>query len=261
MEIKPMRSPASTGLTYAAKNKLVDDMGKLVFDRRFKGFINHKEEILRKNQQRRDMIRERKQRNGEQEPDEFIIEDDILSNTEEDFEYQNAEDMQSAYAQIFNGKKAPSRVVLKHAKKYEYEFRKREYAELMAKQRGSDRLPKEAVLQYLFSNIHVIMLYSINPFTLGDELTDYPTSVPGVMTFEEFSCFLLLDRQPTFTEYSQEAIEEAKKIGKGIKCAPIIAKWIDNTGVYELLMAVFRHGDIFGRDCAERGILVSKIRK
>jgi len=28
-----------------------------------------------------------------------------------------------------------------------------------------------------------------------------------------------------------------------------------------MMMAVFRHGDIFGRDRAERGILVSKIRK
>lgn len=170
--------------------------------------------------------------------------------------------MQSAYAQIFNGKRAPSRVVLKHAKKYEYEFRKREYFELLARySKGSDRLSKDIVLKYLYASMHVLMLYSINPYTLGDELTDYPTSVPNEMTFEEFSCFLLLDRQPTFTKYTKEAIEEAKKIGKGIKCAPIIARWIDDSGVLELLMAVFRHGDVFGRDRAERGFLVSKIRK
>jgi len=42
VEIKPFNSPASTGLSYAVKNRMVDDMGKLVFDRRFKNFINHK---------------------------------------------------------------------------------------------------------------------------------------------------------------------------------------------------------------------------
>jgi hypothetical protein len=50
-------------------------------------------------------------------------------------------------------------------------------------------------------------------------------------------------------------------MGKGIKCAPIIAKWIDDTGVMEMMMAVFRHGDEFGKNIAERGFLVSKIRK
>jgi hypothetical protein len=50
-------------------------------------------------------------------------------------------------------------------------------------------------------------------------------------------------------------------MGKGIKCAPIIAKWIDDTGVMEMMMAVFRHGDVFGKNIAERGFLVSKIRK
>jgi hypothetical protein len=50
-------------------------------------------------------------------------------------------------------------------------------------------------------------------------------------------------------------------MGKGIKCAPIIAKWIDNTGVMEVMMAVFRHGDVFGRKKADRGFLVSKIHK
>lgn len=85
MPIKSARSPASTGLSYAAKNRLVDDMGKLVFDRRFKGFINHKEEIMRKNQQRREAVRERRQQKQEDEPDEFIVEDDVLSNEEEDF--------------------------------------------------------------------------------------------------------------------------------------------------------------------------------
>ena len=97
IEIKSSRTPASTGLTYAMKNRMVDDMGKLVFDRRFKGFINHKEEILNKNSRRREMIRSGKLK-GEEEPDEFIVEDDVLSNTDEDFEYHNAEDMQNAYA-------------------------------------------------------------------------------------------------------------------------------------------------------------------
>jgi hypothetical protein len=41
--------------------------------------------------------------------------------------------MQDAYGQIFNGKRPPSKAILKHAKKYEYEFRKREFAEIIAK--------------------------------------------------------------------------------------------------------------------------------
>lgn len=106
------------------------------------------------------------------------------------------------------------------------------------------------LVAYLFDNIHVMMLYSINPYTLGDEVSDYPTSQANQLTFEEFSCFLLQDRAPTFTEYSQQALTEARKLGKGIKCAPIIAKWIDNSGIKEHLLAIFMHGDIFGRNRA-----------
>lgn len=112
--------------------------------------------------------------------------------------------MQDAYSQIFNGQRPPSKAVLKHAKKYEYEFRKREFAELLLKQKTeSNSISKSALVGYLFDNIHVMMLYSINPYTLGDEVSDYPTSQPDLLAFEEFSCFLLQDRTPTFIEYTQ----------------------------------------------------------
>jgi hypothetical protein len=52
-DIRSSKSPGSTGLTYAYKNRMVDEMGRLVFDRQFKGFLNHKEEILRKQEEKR----------------------------------------------------------------------------------------------------------------------------------------------------------------------------------------------------------------
>ena len=39
-----------------------------------------------------------------------------------------------------------------------------------------------------------MMLYSINPYLLGDELAEFETSNNGNMNFEEFSNFLILDR-------------------------------------------------------------------
>ena len=47
------------------------------------------------------------------------------------------------------------------------------------------------------------------------------------MNYDEFSQFLLVDREPTYFEYSLENLTEARKLGRGIKCAPIIGKWID----------------------------------
>jgi hypothetical protein len=61
LRIEVTKSPESTGLTYAKKNRLVDDMGKIVFDRRFKSFLNHKDEILRKNERKRETMRRRHQ--------------------------------------------------------------------------------------------------------------------------------------------------------------------------------------------------------
>ncbi len=42
------------------------------------------------------------------------------------------------------------------------------------------------------------MLYSINPYQLGDELAEFDTSLPDLLNYEEFSRFLLTDREPTY---------------------------------------------------------------
>jgi hypothetical protein len=57
-----------------------------------------------------------------------------------------------------------------------------------------------------------------------------------MLSFEEFSSFLLEDREPTYFDYSKENLEEARRIGRGLKCAPIVGKWIDETGIYEMLI-------------------------
>ena len=73
----------------------------------------------------------------------------------------------------------------------------------------------------------MMMLYSINPYQLGDELAEFETKITDLMNYDQFSQFLLVDREPTYFEYSPENLTEARKLGRGIKCAPIIAKWID----------------------------------
>jgi len=49
-----------------------------------------------------------------------------------------------------------------------------------------------------------MMLYSINPYQLGDDLAEYETSNKEFVNYEEFSKFLLIDREPTFFDYSRE---------------------------------------------------------
>lgn len=52
-----------------------------------------------------------------------------------------------------------------------------------------------------------------------------------MLNYIEFSKFLLADREPTYVDYTKENLEEARKMGRGLKCAPIIAKWVDETGI------------------------------
>lgn len=47
-----------------------------------------------------------------------------------------------------------------------------------------------------------MMLYSINPYRLGDELAEFDTKNNDFLNFEEFSTFLLADREPTYFEYT-----------------------------------------------------------
>ena len=46
------------------------------------------------------------------------------------------------------------------------------------------------------------MLYSINPYQLGDELAEFETKNKNLMNYQEFSNFLLLDREPTYFDYT-----------------------------------------------------------
>lgn len=103
------------------------------------------------------------------------------------------------------------------------------------------------------------MLYSINPYLLGDEITEFETQIPSMLCFEEFSAFLLIDREPTYFEYTSENLEEARKIGRGLKCAPIVGKWIDESGIYEEFMDIFDSVDMFGNGTVDAGVLVKKL--
>lgn len=43
-----------------------------------------------------------------------------------------------------------------------------------------------------------MMLYSVNPYRLGDELAEFDTANLDLMNYLEFSAFLLADREPTY---------------------------------------------------------------
>ena len=62
----------------------------------------------------------------------------------------------------------------------------------------SNSINKDSLLEYLFNEPAVMMLYSINPYQLGDELGEFQTLNLGLLTFEDFSKFLLIDREPTY---------------------------------------------------------------
>ena len=122
-------------------------------------------------------------------------------------------------------------------------------------------ITKDAFLNYLFDEPAVMMLYSINPYQLGDELAEFETKNSNLLNYEEFSAFLLTDREPTYFEYSPENLAEARKLGRGIKCAPIIAKWIDETGIFEFLLDIYQSIDMHGDGKVDKVFLAKKIRK
>ena len=108
--------------------------------------------------------------------------------------------MQDAYNTIATGKRRKKGVQLFHAQKYEFAFRFSEFEMLMGLMEEPEHglISKDLFLNYLFDEPLVMMLYSINPYLLGDEISDYDTQVNGNLSFEEFSCFLLFDREPTY---------------------------------------------------------------
>ena len=81
------------------------------------------------------------------------------------------------------------------------------------------------------------------------------------MDYEEYSQFLLVDREPTYFQYSFENLGEARKLGRGIKCAPIIGKWVDQTGIFEFLVETYKSIDVRGDSRVDRSFLAKKLRK
>ena len=54
-------------------------------------------------------------------------------------------------------------------------------------------------------------------------------------------------------------MEEARKIGRGLKCSPIVGKWIDETGIFDELIDIFTSVDMFGNGCVEKAVLAKKL--
>ena len=54
-------------------------------------------------------------------------------------------------------------------------------------------------------------------------------------------------------------MNEARQLGRGLKCAPIVGKWIDESGIYGDLIDIFNSVDMFGNEKAERNVLAKKL--
>lgn len=82
-------------------------MDKMLFDKKFKNYLNHKQEFAEKARQRQMAIREkrRKLQEGLEEADDYFNEEEVLSNTGSDYQYRDAEDMQAAYETLATGKR------------------------------------------------------------------------------------------------------------------------------------------------------------
>jgi hypothetical protein len=48
-------------------------------------------------------------------------------------------------------------------------------------------------------------------------------------------------------------------IGRGLKCAPIVGKWVDECGIFEGMMEVYESIDMFGNGRVERAVLSKKL--
>lgn len=92
----------------ADKNATISDTDKMLFDKKFKNFLNHKQEYL--DRARKGKKEDSKRRNGKKKYEnlgdaEYYNEEEVLSNTGSDYQYRDADDMQAAYEQMTTGKK------------------------------------------------------------------------------------------------------------------------------------------------------------
>lgn len=81
----------------------------MLFDKKFKNFLNHKQDYLdkaRKNTNKKQDIKNSGKRNIPNLADaQYYNEEEVLSNTGSDYQYKDATDMQAAYDQMTTGKK------------------------------------------------------------------------------------------------------------------------------------------------------------
>jgi hypothetical protein len=111
------------------KNAAVSDTDKMLFDKKFKNFLNHKQEYLEKARRGKGETagsRRPARRNYDNLADaEYFNEEEVLSNTGSDYQYRDADDMQAAYEQMTTGKKRKgAHQQLFHCELFENEFRR-----------------------------------------------------------------------------------------------------------------------------------------
>lgn len=155
------------------KNVGVGDIDKMTFDKKFKNYLNHKQQFLEKAKRRQEAIREkrRKLKEGQNEVDDYYNEEQILSQTGSDYQYKDAEDMDDAYQLLATGKKRKKGgVQLFYAEKFEFAFRLVEFESLITLMQDPSKalISKQLLLEYLFEEPMIMMLYSVNPYQAAD---------------------------------------------------------------------------------------------
>lgn len=141
---------------------------------------------------------------------------------------------------------------LKFVKKYEYEYRKQAYKKIKLIGESDDNVRKEAVVRYLFDHVVMMMLYSIHPHKLVEEIAGFVTSTPNELSFVELSNFLLTPREPPAPEeYSQSSLLHAEEetFKDGIVVEPVIpyTTWLGEDEAVEDILKCFEYVDVFGR--------------
>ena len=108
----------------------------MVFDKKFKNYLNHRQEYLEKARKRASPSKE-KGKQKKQFPNlgeaEYYNEQEVLSNTGSEYQYQNAGDMQAAYLEMTTGKKRKGgKGELFPPELYENELRRFEFQALLS---------------------------------------------------------------------------------------------------------------------------------
>lgn len=81
----------------------------MLFDKKFKNYLNHRQEYLEKARKRCTSTLAQTKNKSKQLVDlgeaEYYNEEEVLSNTGSEYQYKDADDMQAAYEQMTTGKK------------------------------------------------------------------------------------------------------------------------------------------------------------